>query len=73
MPLILILIGNFFVLICCLIGAQACYFKGKWKWLALWIVCSVVTGACIFIESYQVLVPPVPELHFVIRNPTTPL
>jgi hypothetical protein len=66
--------GNFFVFICCLIGAQTCYFKGNWKWFVVMVLCVLVSGTIIFVESYQVLVvSPDQELPLVIRNPTTPL
>jgi len=73
MSLIIILIANFFVFIICLIGAQTCYFKKRWKWFCLMLTCIIMSGACIFIELYQWLVPPQQDLPVVIRQPTTPL
>jgi hypothetical protein len=73
--LILILIGNFFVFIICLTGAQACYFKKRWKWFFLMVACVLISGTCVFIELYQWLAPAASrELPSVfIRQPTTPL
>jgi hypothetical protein len=73
MPLILILIGNFFVFICCLIGAQACFFKGRWKWFVVSVLCVLVSGGCIALELYQAWNPPEGELPVVVRSPITPL
>jgi len=73
MPLILILIGNFFVFIFCLIGAQACYFRRSWKWFAVTMVCVTISGFCIFVELTEWLIPPPHEPAAYIRQPTTPL
>jgi len=73
MPLILILSGNFFVLILSLIGAQASYFKACWKWFVLSMLCAVISGGCIGVEVYQVLTPPSHDMTIVVRQPTTPL
>jgi len=73
MPLILILSGNFFVLIICLIGAQTCYFKRSWKWFVLSMLCVVISAGCIGLAVYQVLTPPSHETTIVVRQPTTPL
>jgi hypothetical protein len=73
MPLILILTGNFFVFILCLIGAQSCFFGRQWKWFFLTVAFVILTATFIFIELSPWLFPPVHDLPPVLRNPTTPL
>ncbi len=73
MPLILILIGNFFVFICCLIGAQACYFKCNWKWFTVSVLCVLVSAACILLELSQWLFPPEHQTAVFVHQPTTSL
>jgi hypothetical protein len=73
MPLILILSGNFVVFILSLIGAQASYFGKSWKWFVLAVICVLISGACIFAELAQWLIPPLHESTVVMRQPTTPL
>jgi glucan phosphoethanolaminetransferase (alkaline phosphatase superfamily) len=74
MALILILSGNFFVLIICLIGAQTCYFKRNWKWFYLSLLCVLISAGCIGAEMYQAWGPgAAAEQSVVVRSPTTPL
>lgn len=75
MTLILILSGNFFVLIICLIGAQMCFFKRNWKWFCLSMLCVLISAACIGAEMYQVWCPQAvrEQQSIVVRSPTTPL
>ena len=73
MTLTLILILNFAAFILCLIVAQANYSARRWKWFVPAVLGAVISGACIFAESYQWLVPPAKDLQIVIRQPTTPL
>jgi hypothetical protein len=73
MSLILILAGNFFVLIICLTGAQVCYFKKNWKWFFLMLVCILLSAACMFVEAYPWIYPEAQMMHVVVRQPTTPL
>lgn len=75
MALIAILFGNISLFILSAIGAQATYYKGKYKKCWLLILCVLISGACVGIEVYQWLNPSdgrdLPAV--VLRNPTTPL
>jgi glucan phosphoethanolaminetransferase (alkaline phosphatase superfamily) len=73
MSLILILSGNFFILIFSLIGAQASFFQRRWKWFALTLACAILSGACIAVEAYDSLCPSERDVPVVMRQPTTPL
>ena len=73
MSLILLLVGNFYVLIICLVGATACYFRNRWKWFWLMFIGVILSSMCIAIVLNQWLNPPVPDLPAVMRQPTTPL
>jgi hypothetical protein len=71
--LIMIFVGNFFIFIVSLIGAQTLYFKGRWKWFVLTVACVVISGTCMFVEAYQWLAPVEHKFHVYVRQPTTPL
>jgi uncharacterized membrane protein YesL len=74
MSQLLLVTANFFVLIICLIGVQTCYFRQRWRWFWLMLVCVILSGACISIILYQWFVPvPATELPLFNRSPTTPL
>jgi len=74
MSQLLLLTGNFFILIICLVGVQCCYFRQRWKWFWLMLVCVLMSATCIGIVVYQWLSPaPERELPIVVRSPTTPL
>jgi glucan phosphoethanolaminetransferase (alkaline phosphatase superfamily) len=75
MPLLLLMIGNFFILIICLMGAQSCYFKRNWKWFWLMLVCVLLSSGGIATVVYEWMGPygPTDLPAAVIRNPTSPL
>ncbi len=71
---LLLLTANFFILIICLVGVQSCYFRRRWKWFSLMLVCVLLSGGCIAIVLYQCFAPGTPDdLPFIVRSPTTPL
>jgi len=72
---ILLVTGNFLILIICLMAMQACYFKGNWKWYWLMLVAVVISAASLGILVYQRMVPPTDDTlpDAVLRHPTTPL
>ena len=73
MPLILILTGNFFVFILCLIGAQSCYFGRKWRWFFVSVALVIASASFIFVELSPWIFPAITDRPSVLRNPTTPL
>jgi hypothetical protein len=73
MSQILLVSGNFFILIITLMGMQSCYFKAKWRWFWLMLACALISGMCIAVEFYQWMLPPSHELQTYVRQPTTPL
>ncbi|MEJ0001156.1 MAG: hypothetical protein WDO13_19555 [Verrucomicrobiota bacterium] len=74
MTLVLILAANFFVLIICLVGVQSCYFRARWNWFWLMLMCVLMSGGTVGVVLYTLLAPaPPPEMPLVIRSPTTPL
>jgi hypothetical protein len=73
MPFILILTGNFFVFILCLIGAQSCYFGRQWRWFFVTVAFVLLSGTIIFVELSPLLFPPDRDRPEVLRFPTTPL
>jgi MFS family permease len=73
MSQILLVTGNFFILIIALMGTQSCYFKAKWKWFWLMLVCAVISAMCVGVEFYQWMAPESQELPIYVRQPTTPL
>jgi hypothetical protein len=73
MSQILLLTANCFVLIICLVGVQTCYFRQRWKWFWLMLVCVVLSGGCISIVLYQWFAPGPPEDLPIVRSAPTPL
>jgi hypothetical protein len=73
MPLILILTGNFFVFILCLIGAQSCFFGRQWRWFFVTLALVVASASFIFVELSPWIFPAVHDRPAVLRYPTTPL
>ena len=70
---ILLLTGNFFILIISLVGVQACYFRGRWKWFCLMLVCVILSAMCIGIVVYPMVVPTTHDVPLVNRAPIMPL
>jgi hypothetical protein len=58
MTAILLGSANVAVFIICLIGVQACYFRGNRKWFWLLLICAILTGGCAVVEIYYWLNPP---------------
>ena len=73
MPLLLLLVGNAYILIVCLVGATTCYFRSRWKWFWLMLACVVMSSMCIAVVLDQWLNPTTPDLPGLVRPPTTPL
>jgi hypothetical protein len=74
MSQLLFVTANLFILIICLVGAQSCYFRRRWKWFWLMLTCVVLSGSCVIFMVNQLCSPPPKiELPFVVRTPTTPL
>ncbi len=71
-PLLLVA-ANFFILIICLMGVQSCYFKRRWMWFWLMLVCVLLSGTCIGVVFYGWLFPDTQELQGLNLRPTTPL
>ncbi len=71
--LVMMLAGNFFIIIVCLIGLQAAYFRGRWKWFWLMLACVLVSASCMGIELMQWLTPASRDIQVFVRQPTTPL
>jgi hypothetical protein len=72
MPLLLVLTGNFFVFILCLIGAQSCFFGRQWRWFFLTIALVVASASFIVVELSPWVFPATRDRPAVIRYPTTP-
>ncbi len=71
---LLLVTAYLFILIICLVGVQSCYFRRKWKWFSLMLVCVLLSGGCIAIVLYQWFAPAPPdEFPVIVRSPTTPL
>ena len=73
MSQILLMAGNFFILIIALMGVQRCYFKASWKWFWLMLICVLLSATCISIVVYQWVTPPEHDTPVYVRSPTTPL
>jgi glucan phosphoethanolaminetransferase (alkaline phosphatase superfamily) len=73
MSLLLLLIGNAYILIVCLVGATTCFFRSRWKWFWLLLACVIVSSMCIGIALDQWLMTPSQDFPGLVRPPTTPL
>ncbi len=71
---LLLLTGNFFILIIALMGLQCCYFRHNWRWFWLMFCCVLLSAGCLGAELYQVLGPKPPrDLVPYARQLLTPL
>jgi hypothetical protein len=74
MSIILFIAGTLFILIICIMGTLCSFYEARWKWFWLMVACTLISGAGLFTELYQVLISPQePDLPVVIRQPTSPL
>jgi hypothetical protein len=55
--------ANVSILIICLVGMQACYFRRNRKWFWLMLVCVLLSGASAFVLFYGWLNPDSPLLQ----------
>jgi glucan phosphoethanolaminetransferase (alkaline phosphatase superfamily) len=73
MSQIMLLTGNFFILIISLVGVQTCYFKSRWKWFCLMLICVLLSSMCIGVVVYQWMMPPEHDPVLLNRLPVAPL
>jgi hypothetical protein len=53
MTQLVLIIANVFIFIICLVGMQSCYFRRRWLWFWLMLVCVLLSGACASIVLRQ--------------------
>jgi hypothetical protein len=73
MTLLLMMTGNFCVFLICLMGAQSCYFKRKWKWFWLMTLCVIISSAYLGFEACLWLNPSARTSSTFLQPPLSPL